>query len=206
MNLGPRVIKIGLTGGIGSGKSKVAELFSDLGVPVIDADVIAKKISQQPQIIAEIVEHFGPQVKDSNGELNRRKLREYIFNNDQQRNWLEKLLHPLILQAMQVEVSQLNYPYCLLVAPLLLEATQPHEWIDRVLVVDTAEENQITRTMQRDHLSREEVMNILRAQLPRAQRLARADDVIVNDGDLKQLAVEVGKLDKFYKSIRRQSP
>lgn len=201
MNLEPSILKIGLTGGIGSGKSKVTELFSALGAPVIDADVIARKVTQQPDIITAVVSHFGPEVAENNGELNRRKLREVIFNDPSRRLWLEKLLHPLILQEMEKEASQLSSPYCLMVAPLLLEATLPQQWIDRILVVDSSEENQIKRTMQRDQLSREAVAKILQAQLSRSQRLAKADDIIVNDGDLNQLAAEVKKLDTFYKNL-----
>lgn len=197
------MLKIGLTGGIGSGKSMVTELFSRLGIPVIDADVIARDLTLiNDTVVNQIIDHFGPAVVTQEKSLNRKALRDIIFSQPNERNWLEELLHPLILQTMQQQAAQVTAPYCLLVAPLLLEASNPHDWVDRVLVVDSSEQNQIQRTMQRDKVSEADVLKIMASQLSRKQRLARADDVIENEGDLSQLTAAVRKVHERYLKIQ----
>lgn len=197
------MLKIGLTGGIGSGKSLVAELFARHGIPIIDADVIARDLTlNNASVISQIIQHFGPVVIDKDKNLNRKILRDIIFSHPNERKWLEELLHPLILHTMQQKASQLTAPYCLLVAPLLIEATNPHDWVDRILLVDSSEQNQIRRTMLRDKVSEADVLKIMASQLSRKQRLAQAEDVIENEGDLLQLTEAVNKVHERYLKIK----
>lgn len=196
------MLKIGLTGGIGSGKSIVAELFSRLGVPVIDADVIARELTLTNEAVErKIINHFGESVINSDKSLNRKALRHLIFANPHERQWLEKLLHPLILQEMQQQAAGCAAHYCLLVAPLLIEAGQPDSLVDRILVVDASEEQQIQRTMQRDKINEADVLKIMASQLSRKQRLAKADDVIENDGDIIELSNAVKKIHERYLNL-----
>ncbi|HVV69196.1 MAG TPA: dephospho-CoA kinase [Patescibacteria group bacterium] len=195
------MLKVGLTGGIGSGKSTVASLFAKLGVPVIDADIIAREVIADSIITKEIMQHFGSQVLHESGSLDRQILRKIVFEQPKERRWLEALLHPLIITEMQRQVDKLQSPYCLLVIPLLIEATLSYALVDRILVVDTSEGIQIKRTEARDHLTAEEVQRILDSQATRAQRLQQADDVIVNAGDLETLAAEVKQLHQHYLAL-----
>jgi len=189
---------VGLTGGIGSGKSTVAALFKTKGVPIIDADEWARKIIQpgEPALV-EIMQLFGKDIILANGELDRARLKKMVFSNDAKRKQLEQLLHPLIRAEMKKQIEALDAPYCIAMIPLLLETT-PNPLIDRILVIDTSEELQILRTMARDNLSREDVEAILKTQMSRAQRLALADDVIVNDSTDEALISQVNKLHEFY--------
>jgi dephospho-CoA kinase len=189
---------IGLTGGLGSGKTTVADLFAGLGVTVIDADVIAREVViPDSDTFKEIVVHFGPDVVDKHGALQRHKLRDIIFADTRARAWLEKLLHPLILQEIHQRVKNIRAPYCIAVIPLLLEKNA-HANIDRILVIDAPESLQVKRAMLRDDLTESQVGNILTTQLTRAERLAKADDVIVNDGDLNSLQQKVNELHLKY--------
>lgn len=194
---------IGLTGGIASGKTTVANLFAARGVPHVDADVSARAVvAPGSPGLAAVVEAFGPTVLTAEGTLDRRALRQRVFTDPAERKRLESILHPLIGQHLRDSLAALRGPYALLVAPLLLEG-QLSRTVDRVLVVDVPEEVQIRRVMLRDGSSREEAEAILRAQMQRAERLARADDVITNDGDLQALAHQVEKLHRFYLDLAR---
>jgi dephospho-CoA kinase len=198
------MLKIGLTGGIGSGKTTAAHLFADLGVPIIDADVVAREVvAANAEVLPQIAQHFGPLVLDLAGKLNRQYLRKQIFEQPAERRWLEALLHPLIIHEMVHQVSLVTAPYCVLVIPLLIESESdlPQGFIDRVLVIDSPEDKQIARTQQRDKLSAAEVGRILASQATREQRLKRADDVIVNDGDKVALEKAVVEKDLYYRGL-----
>lgn len=195
---------IGVTGGIGSGKSAVAEAFGALGIGWVDADHVAREVVMpgEPALDA-IVSRYGPSILQSDGTLDRRALRARIFDDDQQRRWLEQETHPRIRQRLQTHLARLRgggAPYCLLVSPLLIESSQ-HEMVDRVVVVDVAEDVQIERTLARDGVDRRQVESILAAQSPRAHRLAAADDVIDNSGNRQQLLDQVARLDARYRLL-----
>lgn len=193
------MLTIGLTGGIGSGKSTVAKLFSQFGITIIDADMIARDLVKQGEpSLQKIIEHFGNKVLGVDQQLDRKKLREIIFKDPTERQWLEKLLHPLILSEMQRRIENATSPYCILVIPLLIEATQPYTLVDRILVVDAPEKVQIARTRERDLSSQEEVEAIIKSQATHAQRLQAANDVLYNDKDLNNLATQVKRLHEQY--------
>lgn len=193
------MLVIGLTGGIGSGKSTVAKLFAQLGVPIIDTDIIARDVVKKGEpALDQLCQHFGAQVLDKVGNLDRQRLRNLIFQNPPERIWLERLLHPLIRAEMQRQVAQLTTPYCICVIPLLFEATKPNELVNKILVVDVPESLQIERTQQRDKLTLEEVKAILNTQVSRTQRLQATDDIIVNDKDMQALKQQVTRLHEHY--------
>ncbi|WP_101775412.1 dephospho-CoA kinase [Pasteurella oralis] len=180
---------VGLTGGIGSGKSTVANLFIELGVPVIDADIVARQVVQKGSpLLAQIVTHFGEQILLDNGELDRAQLRTRIFQQPEEKIWLNNLLHPAIRQEMLRQIYAQTYPYVLWVVPLLIENNLT-ELCQRVLVVDVKLETQLQRTSQRDGNQIELIQQIIHAQVDRYTRLSFADDVINNDGDLSQTLV-----------------
>ncbi len=189
---------VGLTGGIGSGKSTVAAMFAEYGIPIIDADIVAREESLPgtPGYLA-IIKHFGQQVLQEDGQLNRAALRNIIFTDQQQRLWLERLLHPLILDNMAAKIKQQNAPYCIAVIALLLEV-EFYSFINRILVVDTSEQSQIDRVMIRDKLSQIEIEAILKTQASRANRMAHAQDVILNEGDHTELVSQVQRLHEQY--------
>lgn len=190
---------VGLTGGIGSGKTTVARLFSEMGVPIIDADQLARHVVKpEGAAFRAIVEHFGRDVVAENGHLNRARLREIVFSNPEKRLWLEHLLHPLIHAEIRKQLLTIHDVYCILVIPLLVEVGLPYDPVNRVLIVDVPEKNQIERTQKRDGLACEEVIAIIKSQASRAQRLQVADDVIVNDGGLEKLKDQVKKLHEQY--------
>jgi dephospho-CoA kinase len=190
---------IGLTGGIGSGKTAVSNIFREVGAPVIDADEIGRHLSMKGQSgYQAIVNEFGNQIIANNGELNRDKLRDTVFNNNDARKKLESLLHPLIRNEIAQEIKQLkDSSYCIIVVPLLLE-TDYRDIVDRILVVDSTEENQIARVMLRDNLDRNKITQIMKAQLSRNERLQQADDIVVNDGNLTHLKKEVVAMHQRY--------
>ncbi|MEX2469248.1 MAG: dephospho-CoA kinase [Pseudohongiellaceae bacterium] len=189
---------VGLTGGIGSGKTTVADLFGARGVDIIDADVVAREVVMPgSRALVSIGERFGADALNADGSLNRRWLREQVFADPAQRQWLEALLHPLVGQRIRALVRESTAPYCLLVAPLLLEGNL-HEMVNRVLIVDAPEALQLERTLARDGGDRDTVSAIMAAQLPRQERLARADDVLDNSGDLEELVDKVARLHESY--------
>ncbi|MFM1895815.1 MAG: hypothetical protein RLZZ385_889 [Pseudomonadota bacterium] len=192
------MLVVGLTGGIGSGKSTVAAIFAQLGVPVIDTDVLAREAVEPGETaLAQITEHFGPDILQANGRLDRARLRGIVFADPAQRRWLENLLHPLIGERLRHRIAVLDSPYCIVMSALLLETSQA-ESVDRILVVDAPEQLQLRRTMERDTNNEATVKSIMASQSSRDDRLARADDIIVNDRDLKHLQSEVGKLHRRY--------
>ena len=192
---------VGLTGGIGSGKSEVSRRFEALGIDVIDADVIAREVvSVGKPALTEIANHFGVQILNEDKTLNRSKLRELIFDHQDEKSWLEKLLHPLIRADI---VNQLNHSksvYKILSSPLLLETNQ-HEMVDRILVVDADEELQISRAMRRDAKNQGQIEKIIASQINRSERCAKADDIISNHGDLADIDQQVKDLHNFYLNL-----
>ncbi|MGD9152783.1 MAG: dephospho-CoA kinase [Gammaproteobacteria bacterium] len=192
---------VGLTGGIGSGKSTVAKLFAKLNIDIVDADEIAREIVQPPsELLNKIVIKFGEKFLHGDGSLNRTKMREIIFNDLSAKKWLENLLHPVIYQHMYRQILAVKSPYCIVIIPLLIESHIPYP-IDRILVVDSTEEQQIKRIMQRDHASEQAVKDIIKTQATRAERLKIADDVIENTKDEKYLQEQVEILHKLYSRI-----
>ena len=171
---------VAITGGIGSGKTTVANQFAALGIEVVDADLIAREVVEPgtPALTA-IASHFGPGILDEQGRLDRRALRERIFSDPVAKSWLNALLHPIIRSEMLRQCAAANSPYCLLVVPLLVE-NRLTELADRVLVIDVDEATQIERTCRRDGVNREQAQAILASQASRSERLVLADDVLDN--------------------------
>lgn len=192
------MLRIGLTGGIGSGKSTIANLFAARGVPVVDADAIARELVEPGKpALAEIVAAFGGDVVDAQGHLDRARLRARVFDDAHLRKRLEAILHPHIHAVMAERAAAQTTPYVLLVIPLLFEADQ-RGLVDRVLVVDVPTETQRARVSARDHLPPAQLDAILATQLDRQQRLARADDVIDNSGNAADLERQVDALHRHY--------
>ncbi len=193
---------IGLTGGIASGKTTVANLFRDhFNIDIVDADIIARQVVEKgSEGLTAIEQHFGASILTDQGELNRSELRQRIFANDEEKNWVNQLLHPMIRKKMEQELEQVVSPYALLVVPLLTENNLQH-MADLVLVVDVDEETQIKRTVERDNVSPQQAEAILASQASRAQRLAIADDVIVNNTQNQRLLPQITELHKKYLAI-----
>lgn len=195
------MLVIGLTGGIGSGKSEVGHRFARQGIPVIDTDQLSRELVEPGQpALAEIVATFGPDCLDSQGRLRRDNLREQVFADPNGRQHLEAILHPRIRVLIQRRVAGLSTPYCLVVIPLLIE-TGMTDLVDRVLVVDVPETEQIRRVVARDSVTEEQARRILAAQARRDQRLARADDVLENVGDLDALDCKIAALHAHYLAL-----
>lgn len=193
---------IGLTGGIGSGKTTVADMFAELGVDIIDTDIIARDLVQPDKpAFKKITEHFGHHIVDSDGQLNRQKLSEVTFNNEKERKALESILHPSIEKEMLMQISKINKPYCIAVIPLLFETGQQQR-VDRILVVDCETDDQLQRVQNRDNRSTQQILSIINAQVSRNTRLSAADDIIENSGDMKNLHNKVDKLHKKYLELR----
>ncbi|CNH84617.1 dephospho-CoA kinase [Yersinia pekkanenii] len=189
---------VALTGGIGSGKSTVANAFANFGVPIIDADIIARQVVEPGMpALATITSRYGEIILQANGALNRAALREKIFSEPQEKAWLNSLLHPLIQQEAQRQLAGIDEPYVLWVVPLLVENGLHHK-ANRVLVVDVAPEIQLARTMARDGITRQQAEHILASQVSRQQRLAYADDIIDNSGDPLIIASQVASLHQQY--------
>ena len=191
---------VGLTGGIGSGKTAVSDLFQDLGITIVDADLASRVVVEKGrEELNKISEHFGEDILTSNGDLDRAKLREVIFKSEEEKLWLESLLHPAIASQIQKELDSSNSPYTILVSPLLLETDQKN-FCSTVLVVDVPVETQIERTSQRDNVSKEQIKSIIASQIDRDSRLEQADEVILNDGSIQSLESKVQELHKKFLS------
>lgn len=192
------MLKVGLTGGIGCGKSTVAQIFSSLNVPMLDADQIAHNLVEKGQAaLTQIHQAFGSDILNSAGSLNRKKLRAVIFSDLKQKQKLEAILHPLIYATLQAELKQLNVPYCIISIPLLFETGMAHV-VDRVLVIDCPVETQIERVKNRDKLNPEIIHAIIDSQVSRAYRTSNADDLINNSSADYELTEKVKKLHDFY--------
>ena len=198
---------VGLTGGIGSGKSTIADLFARHGVSLVDTDQIARDLTGSGgHALPAIREQLGPEFLNSDGALNRALMRRKAFRDPDARFRLEAILHPLIRDRVAARLNALDGPYALVVIPLLVETEGYADLLDRVLVVDCNPELQIARTMARSGLGREEVERILAVQASRQARLARADDVILNEGDRAELAGKVRALHEKYSSLADKKP
>ena len=192
---------VGFTGGIGSGKSSACKFFSELGVPVIDTDVIAREIVQPGHAaLQEIVKTFGSEIIGENSQLHRAHLREIVFNDDVARRKLEAIVHPRIHNEIEKQVKQITFPYLIICSALLVESLASHD-IDRILVIDIPESLQMERASLRDNTSENEIRKIIESQIERQQRLDKADDVITNDKDLKDLEQQVHLLHNKYLEI-----
>lgn len=195
---------VGLTGGIGSGKSTVAQHFADLGITVVDADVAARQVVAPGQpALQQIIDHFGSQVRAADQSLDRSALRQIIFQDPAQKAWLNQLLHPLIRQQMFAQLQAARSVYAILMAPLLLE-NQLDQYVDQVLVVDVSEAVQLARTMARDQNDASLVQAIMAAQCSRSERLQRANQVIDNQADPTQLSAQVVQLDQLYQRLAKE--
>ncbi|MFQ5994710.1 MAG: dephospho-CoA kinase [Acidiferrobacterales bacterium] len=195
------MLRIGLTGGIGSGKSTAARLFAKRGAPVIDADEIAKEVVAPDQpAYQEIVQTFGKTILDSHSQLDRSLLRNQVFADSTVRRRLEAIIHPRVRREIEHRLQNLNAAYCVIVVPLLLEAKQQH-LVDRILVIDSDEELQVRRVSHRSGLSEDEIRKIMAAQITRDERLGHADDVISNNADIEQLENQVQELHERYVSL-----
>ncbi len=203
MNARPFVV--GVTGGIGCGKSTICREFAALGAPIVDTDEVAREVvAKGTPGLAAIVERFGPEVLAADGTLDRRRLRSIVFADDASRQWLEALLHPLIRARTDEHVRAANHPYCLVCIPLLVERSGTSR-VDRVLVIDCPEEIQIARVMARDKLTAPEVEAIMRTQATRAARLAVADDVIENIGNVETVRPAIRALHRQYLDLAQRT-
>lgn len=199
---------VGLTGGIGSGKSTIANLFALLDVPIIDADVVAREVVEKGSpLLTKIVEHFGLHILDKQGNLDRTALRQIVFHSEQEKKWLNQLLHPAIRSEMLRQLEAVSAPYVLWVVPLLIE-NKLSEFCDRVLVVDVLPDIQLERAIKRDESKAETIQNIIASQVDRQTRLNYADDVIENNLPLEEnainLAHQVAKLHHRYLDLAKQ--
>ena len=187
-----------LTGGIGSGKTTVSDLFAELGVEIIDTDEIARALTSAGQsAVQKIAQRFGPAIVRDDGSLDREKLRAIVFADDRARRDLQDILHPMIRRTVRDRLAVAHGSYVMVVVPLLVE-TGGYDFADRILVVDCDEDRQIKRVMHRSGLAPEQVMAIMKTQASRGQRLEAADDVIHNDGDVDDLRAEVARLHARY--------
>ncbi len=185
---------IGLTGGIGSGKSTATDIFSEFGVPIIDADAISHEVVQAGKpALEEIANIFGIDVIGEDGELRRSYLRKLIFDDSSARRKLESIIHPQVNSEISRCIKLVNYPYCIVSSPLLIESPSLHD-IDRIVVLDVPESLQIERASRRDQSRKDEITKIINSQINRQDRLNAADDIIVNDKDLSFLRKQVESL------------
>ena len=193
---------VGLTGGIGSGKTTVSDMFAKLNIDIIDADIAARTVVMPgSKALIAIEANFGPDFITPTGELDRTKLRSRIFSNSDDKTWLNNLLHPLIRTEILSQISQAKSNYCVLVAPLLIE-NNLQKLVNRVLVINIDEANQIARTAERDPSSVAEIKRIIASQMPSKQRLSFADDVINNqDISLDDIQQQVIALDQKYRTL-----
>ena len=196
-----QTLVVGLTGGIGSGKTTVANGFSALGVPVIDTDVLARELVEPGQpALDEIISTFGTEVTTADGRLDRNYMRQLIFTDPARKTQLEAILHPKIRQRIRTLLADIRSAYCIVVIPLLFETRQT-DLVDRILVVDSPEKEQLTRVAARDSLSDNAIMAIINSQANRNTRLTAADDIIVNDRGMSELTGHIQKLHRYYMDI-----
>jgi dephospho-CoA kinase len=199
-----RALRVGLTGGIASGKSTVAEMFSELGIPIIDTDVIARQVVMPGQpALEELRERFGQGVIDTDGNLDRAAMRKIVFADEEARRELEAILHPRIGAETRRQSESADGPYQLIVVPLLAQSALL-DFVDRVLVVDCDEELQVQRLLVRDAETIDQAQRMLAAQSSRSERLSIADDVIDNSGDLRSTRTAVTQLDRMYRRLARR--
>jgi len=192
------MIKIALTGGIGCGKSTVCDLFTELGVPVIDTDIIARElVKPETEALKQIISYFGSDILLIDGSLNRKLLASKIFNNKENRLQLESILHPKIRQSVEDQIKKFEFCYVIIAIPLLVETNQ-HKSYDRVLLIDCDERLQLSRTLSRDSRDLKEIKAIINSQASRKQRINAADDIIDNCGDLSNLRDQVEQLHLSY--------
>jgi dephospho-CoA kinase len=190
---------VGLTGGIGSGKTTAADMFAELGAAVVDTDAISRELTgARGAAMPAIVEQFGADYAAADGSLDRDRMRRLVFGNAAAREGLEAILHPLIRAESRARVAAATAPYVVLVVPLLFETGAYLDLVQRVVVVDCSEERQVERATRRSRLSADEVRAIMASQLPRGARRARADDVLDNEGGLEALRPQVGALHAKY--------
>ena len=189
---------VGLTGGIGSGKTVASDRFEELGVKVVDADIASRVVVEIGKpALSSIEDEFGSDVISDDGSLNRAKLREIIFKDDEAKSWLESLLHPLIGQHILDEIASATSKYVILVSPLLFETTQ-FQMCNRTLLIDVPKDIQILRTAKRDKVPESQVEKIIASQMDRDQKIGKADDVIVNDGEIGDLISKIDKIHQRY--------
>lgn len=195
------MLRIGLTGGIGCGKSTVADLFAQHHVPVIDSDLIAREVLAPGQpALGEIVQTFGRQMLQADGQLDRSALREAVFHDRKALERLNAIVHPRVREAIAADLGQIDAAYCLVVVPLLIEAGMT-DLVDRILVVDCDRDMQLARILGRDGMTRELAAAILASQADRETRLEQADDVIDNNGGIDSLSAQVDALDRRYRGL-----
>ncbi len=195
---------VGLTGGIGSGKTVASDRFEQLGIEVIDADIASRAVvNPGTPALEKIASHFGTAILQEDGSLDRAKLRKKIFADNNEKLWLESLLHPLIADEISLGLNSARSPYAIFVSPLLIESQQV-ALCDRILVIDVPEDIQVQRTTKRDNNDEAQVKRIIASQASRQNRLAKADDVIENTGELKQLLQQVDQLHPTYLKLARE--
>jgi len=198
------MLKIGLTGGIGSGKSAASSLFEKQGVTVVDADIVAREVVALGRpALDEISSHFGREILTSEGELDRAQLRTIIFSNETEKQWLEELLHPVIRDEINQQLLQATSSYSILVSPLLLETNQ-HELVDRILVIDLPVQLQIDRASSRDDNNPEQIEKIIASQLPRECKIEKADDIICNELGFSELEQRVLEKHREYLELANE--
>ena len=198
--------KVGLTGGIGSGKSTVAELFACLGVHIIDTDLISHQLTQQGGAAIPLIRsEFGVEYIDASGALDRKHMRQRVFADIPAKLQLESILHPLILEQARSQAESVSAPYVMLVIPLLFESGAYQHWLQRTLAVDCSEDTQIRRAVMRSGLDEAVVRAIMSQQLLRSQRILLADDIIQNEGDISALKLQVEQLHSRYLELAERS-
>lgn len=196
---------LGLTGGIGSGKTTVANLFAEQGIELVDADIVAREVVEVgSKGLEALSKHFGPHILNQDASLNRSALREIIFNNPAHRDWVNKLLHPMIRLQMLEQLNSAVSPYTILIAPLLFE-NDLDRLVNRTLLVDISPKEQIKRTSLRDAVSNDQVNKIIESQAPRLDKIKRADDVIDNHGEISALRSKVIALHNNYIKLSKNA-
>ena len=189
---------LGLTGGIGCGKTAVSDMLAELGITIVDADIVARQVVEPgTDGLKAIIAHFGTDILDEHGALNRGKLRARIFSNPEQKTWLNALLHPLIRTQLIIDLKNAQSDYVVLVAPLLFE-NGLDGYCHRTLLIDVPKEVQIARTTQRDNISTEQAKQIIDAQMSREHKQQKADDILNNNRDLSDVKQDLLKLHNYY--------